>query len=213
MWKLSLPWTIGLSVLAITFIPEFLLFYVKRFTSMKTRLHYLNEVMFFTDKSANCKDHCFKKNICKKEGLCSYRHLSRLVELFESSTTKLDICIYLFTCWQITDAIIKAKRKGVMVRVIADHDMTECSGQKIDILRNHGIFVQTKKSPFLMHHKFALIDDKILITGSCNWTMQGITGNWDNIIITSVPEIVQPFRGHFSELWNEFSNIKIYNGS
>ncbi|KAJ9585259.1 hypothetical protein L9F63_002959 [Diploptera punctata] len=165
--------------------------------------------MFFTDKGVECKDDCYKKNICSKKEGCAYQNLRRLVNLFESSTKTLDICIYLLTSKQMAEAISKVKRKGVKVRIIADGDMSFCSGSQIDILRREGVFVRTKKSPFLMHHKFAIIDNNILINGSCNWTMQGLTGNWDNILVTSVPDIVQPYSEHFNMLWKEFSEQSV----
>jgi cardiolipin hydrolase len=64
-----------------------------------------------------------------------------------------------------------------------------------------------KKSPFLMHHKFLVINKNILISGSSNWTMTAFSGNWDNIVVTSVPDLVMPFHQHFSQLWKEFSEM------
>ena len=55
-----------------------------------------------------------------------------------------------------------------------------------------------------MHHKFALIDQSILITGSFNWTMQALMGNNENIIITSEPKVVNPFVEEFGNLWEKF---------
>ena len=54
---------------------------------------------------------------------------------------------------------------------------------------------------YLMHHKFAIIDDRVLITGSFNWTMQAIIGNKENLIITSDPRLVQPFVREFKKIW------------
>jgi cardiolipin hydrolase len=64
-----------------------------------------------------------------------------------------------------------------------------------------------KKSPFLMHHKFVVIDNDILVSGSFNWTMTALSGNWENIIVTSEPKLVIPFSQHFSQLWKEFSEV------
>jgi Phosphatidylserine/phosphatidylglycerophosphate/cardiolipin synthases and related enzymes len=70
-----------------------------------------------------------------------------------------------------------------------------------------GVPVRMKKSPFLMHHKFLVIDKNILISGSSNWTSTAFAGNWDNIIVTSLPALVMPFSQHFSQLWKEFSEM------
>lgn len=68
-----------------------------------------------------------------------------------------------------------------------------------------GIPVRMKKSPYLMHHKFFIVDSQILATGSFNWTLQAITGNWDNVIITSEKSIVEPFINEFEYIWENFS--------
>jgi cardiolipin hydrolase len=34
-----------------------------------------------------------------------------------------------------------------------------------------------------MHHKFVIIDNKVLITGSLNWSAHGVNNNNENIII------------------------------
>lgn len=44
----------------------------------------------------------------------------------------------------------------------------------------------------------------LLITGSTNWTMQAMSGNWDNMVMTSMPELTTPFQLEFQRLWREF---------
>ena len=68
-------------------------------------------------------------------------------------------------------------------------------------LQKNGAFVRMKKSDYLMHHKFAIIDGKKLISGSFNWTMQAAMGNYENVIITSNPFLVQSFVDEFEKLW------------
>ena len=58
-----------------------------------------------------------------------------------------------------------------------------------------------KRSNFLMHHKFAIVDGSLLITGSMNWTMQAFHGNWDNIMISNQQELVNSFVTEFDKLW------------
>ena len=61
-----------------------------------------------------------------------------------------------------------------------------------------------KNGDYLMHHKFCIIDNNIVMTGSFNWTMQAIMGNNENVIITSELEVVNPFVSEFEKLWNEY---------
>lgn len=62
-----------------------------------------------------------------------------------------------------------------------------------------------KKSENLMHHKFAIIDREVILTGSTNWTMQALHGNWDNVIITNQRVFVEPFVKEFDRMWAELT--------
>lgn len=44
----------------------------------------------------------------------------------------------------------------------------------------------------------------VCITGSCNWTMQGFAGNWENIIVTSNQTIISGFQREFERIWSDF---------
>lgn len=49
----------------------------------------------------------------------------------------------------------------------------------------------------------------LLITGSTNWTMQAMSGNWDNMLLTSLPELVTPFQLEFQRLWRDFAHLPL----
>jgi cardiolipin hydrolase len=62
-----------------------------------------------------------------------------------------------------------------------------------------------------MHHKFAIIDKKILITGSANWTLQAFFGNYENLIITNRHEFVNSYIHEFEKLWLKFNEEFVEN--
>ena len=57
-------------------------------------------------------------------------------------------------------------------------------------------------------NSLAIVDNSLVMTGSFNWTMQAIMGNNENVIITSVNEIVNPYVNEFEKLWQEFDPRK-----
>ena len=59
-----------------------------------------------------------------------------------------------------------------------------------------------------MHHKFAIIDGRCLVNGSFNWTRQAVTGNNENVLITSDGNLVQAFQVEFNRLWKQFNPSK-----
>lgn len=60
-------------------------------------------------------------------------------------------------------------------------------------------------SKSFMHHKFAVIDDQLVINGSYNWTKGARFENKENLTLTNSPKAVQGFKGEFERLWAEFA--------
>lgn len=56
-----------------------------------------------------------------------------------------------------------------------------------------------------MHHKFAIIDKKLLITGSLNWTVQAIQHNRENVLILEESEYVKVFLEEFEKIWENYN--------
>jgi len=129
----------------------------------------------------------------------------RVISLFEHALKCADVCVFTITDDQIADAIIEAHRRGVAIRVITDTFKALDRGSDIERLRQAGIEVREDHSEHHMHHKFAVFDERILLTGSFNWTRSATTYNQENIVVTSEPRLVRAFRDTFAELWQRFS--------
>ena len=67
-----------------------------------------------------------------------------------------------------------------------------------------GIQVRQDLTSYLMHHKFVILDENLLITGSFNWTRQAITGNNENLIVTNQPELLCAYQDEFEKLWTMY---------
>lgn len=116
----------------------------------------------------------------------------------------VDVAIYSFTSKPIAKALIRAFQRGVKVRVIIDEGTSRsryCVGPK---LASAGIPVRYKKGSGggLMHNKVAVIDGKVLLTGSFNWTSSAERRNDENLlVIKGVPQVVKAYRERFEKLW------------
>lgn len=53
----------------------------------------------------------------------------------------------------------------------------------------------------LLHHKFALVDDRWVITGSQNWSEAANRGNDENILVIDNPTVAAHFRREFDRLY------------
>ncbi|XP_066433963.1 mitochondrial cardiolipin hydrolase-like [Eleutherodactylus coqui] len=117
----------------------------------------------------------------------------------------LQLCLFTFSSAPLARAVLLLHGRGVQVRVITDGDYMAAAGSQIGALRKAGIPVRHNQSSGFMHHKFAVVDKSIVITGSMNWTMQAIQMNQENVLITDDAVCVSAYMEEFERLWEEYN--------
>ena len=131
--------------------------------------------------------------------------LDTIRDEFARARHKVDVCVFTITDDRIRAAMLDARRRGVVIRVISDNDKSMDEGSDIEPLRRAGIEVRVDQTEAHMHHKFAVYDDARLLSGSYNWTRSAANYNQENIIVTSDIAVVERFRGEFERLWRDFA--------
>ncbi|NIO19299.1 MAG: hypothetical protein GTN76_00765 [Candidatus Aenigmarchaeota archaeon] len=93
----------------------------------------------------------------------------------------------------------EAANRGVDVRIITDEYLTE--KPVVRILKENGIDIKFDSKETTTHSKLIIIDSKIVIIGSTNWSYHSIEKNQEaNVIINSKP-IAERFEGYFEGIW------------
>jgi len=167
------------------------------------------EVLFFPDSGIPCKDFYSSPTGCPKNDMCQFLHEEtaylRLLRILKAAKKSIDVCVFCLTCMDLGSTLIsKSNNDGVRVRVVTDSEQLNVTGSQIGRLRREGVLVRHDASSYLMHHKFAIIDEELLINGSFNWTRTAITGNHENLVISRDENMVKPFVKQFSVLWQLF---------
>jgi len=124
-----------------------------------------------------------------------------LISLINNAQETLDIAMYSFTDNELGDAVIAAHRRGVQVRVLLDDGQEEAQGGEYSRLLDAGIPVCVEKVTGLFHHKFAVIDGYVVVTGSYNWTENANDKNFENIVVIVCANIAQAYLQEFEKLW------------
>ncbi len=110
--------------------------------------------------------------------------LARIIELIKEAKNSLKIALFTWTHPLITQAVIDAKNRGVKVEVILDYQSgIGSSAQTLKKLKDNNVCIYTNKGAQLLHHKFAYIDQGILINGSTNWTISAFKKNRDCFLV------------------------------
>lgn len=117
----------------------------------------------------------------------------------------LEVCVFTVADDRLTDALLRAHRRGVRVRLLTDDDKVLDRGSDVRQLHAAGIPTRTDRSANHMHHKFAVADNRTLLTGSYNWTRSAAEHNLENLLITPDAALVRRYAQEFSRLWEELS--------
>ncbi|MBX2966621.1 MAG: DUF1669 domain-containing protein [Cyclobacteriaceae bacterium] len=128
-----------------------------------------------------------------------------IIHQLNSAIREVKICVFTISDDLITDTIITSHKKGVNVQIITDNDKMEDEGSDIEQLAGEGIPVKIDSTPNHMHHKFMVVDERALLTGSYNWTRSAARYNHENILLTRETPVVRSYLKEFSQLWKEMS--------
>lgn len=120
----------------------------------------------------------------------------------------MDIAIFTLTNNTIFAAIEEAHKRGVKIRVIADDECCKMLGSDVIRCAALGIPVKTDTNVKAhMHHKFAVLDKSVVITGSFNWTAQAVKSNQENIFFYESKDLAQKYTEAYDQLWQEFTAV------
>ncbi|KAM3624612.1 uncharacterized protein V6R79_025531 [Siganus canaliculatus] len=212
---MAVMWTVkavGLGVVALSVSLELIGWFIRRLRPVKT----LNEVLFFPSE-VSCVEHIFTPS-SPHSCFCSLPHgvetsFSRLLRYILSASSTLDLCVFAFSNMDLSRAVLALHGRGVIIRVVSDKDYTAITGSQIGVLRKAGICVRCVVDCVYMHHKFVLVDGRLLITGSLNWTLTAVQSNMENVIVTEEPDLVRPFIKEFQSLWKRCDRAGIHRSS
>ncbi|MEQ8766031.1 MAG: phospholipase D-like domain-containing protein [Planctomycetota bacterium] len=130
----------------------------------------------------------------------------RLVSLIRHAKRSIDVCVFTITDNRLSSALREAKERGIRLRILTDNDKAEDRGSDIDDLIRSGISVRFDRTENHMHHKFAVFDREVLVTGSYNWTRSAALHNEENFIVTDEPRLVKVFLAEFQKLWDRLAD-------
>ncbi|GGG82009.1 phospholipase D-like domain-containing protein [Paenibacillus radicis (ex Gao et al. 2016)] len=124
------------------------------------------------------------------------RELKKTKESIKLAVAWINIPIYLETFNNLLE------KKVEIELVISDDIMNKRYSSLLGKLQEKGAIVKLLKMPFernYMHHKFCIIDNKIILTGSYNWTSNA-KKNFENLMVVIDEIAVRKFNDEFKLL-------------
>ena len=98
--------------------------------------------------------------------------------------------------------------RGIKLRIITDSECIKMPSSNVYSLAAFGISVKIDDSVrYHMHHKFCVIDKRVVITGSFNWTDQAVNHNQENLLFIENKDLALKYSNEFEKLWNDFEIV------
>ncbi len=101
----------------------------------------------------------------------------------------------------LIDSLETASARGLDVRIIADEYATE--KPVISLLKERGINIKYDSKDTTTHAKLIIIDSKIIIIGSTNWSHYALDKNHEASVIINSPPLAAQLENYFEKIWME----------
>ena len=134
----------------------------------------------------------------------------RLIGLIDNAQSRLEVAVLELEDREIGQALVRAAARGVRVRVFSEANyrretleslgVRSTSQNRCETLRGVQVCYDSRNNA-LMHHKFVLVDDLGVWTGSTNLTWNAFERNNENSLWLPVTGLVQVYRAEFDAIF------------
>lgn len=131
----------------------------------------------------------------------------RMSELLNNASESIHFLAYSFTNDEFGQILIQKAAKGLDVSGVMDEEQVNSNqGTEYDPLSQAGIDVRLDGNPDSMHHKVFIIDGKVVILGSYNFSMNAEENNDENTLILFDQPIAELYLSEFQRVYERSQN-------
>lgn len=139
-----------------------------------------------------------------------FEKIHKQIEIrLQESETSIRLAVAWFTDQRLFNIICEKAKNGVEVElIIATHEINQESNIEFSKLKQSGgtiYWIGTGyKYEALMHNKFCIIDNRVLITGSYNWTQKAKSNHESITVIEEDDNLILDFNQEFDKIINKY---------
>jgi phosphatidylserine/phosphatidylglycerophosphate/cardiolipin synthase-like enzyme len=148
--------------------------------------------------------------------------LQVLAEILATAQRRIDLALFVFSAQELTSVLAERQRHGVKIRLMADPGFANRSfSEVLDLLgvamADRDCRLEAGNQPIArplagvgtprlpggdkLHHKFAVIDNRTVITGSFNWSPSAAHQNDEVLLVIDSPLLAAHFTHEMDRLW------------
>lgn len=126
---------------------------------------------------------------------------NHLLDLIVEADQSIYFLAYAFTSEELADALIERYQEGIKVSGVVDENQAANADSQFETLLASGISVRLDGNPHSMHHKVLLIDGKIVVTGSYNFSNNAELRNDENTLIIYNSDIASLYQAEYDRIF------------
>lgn len=132
-----------------------------------------------------------------------------IIREIDHAQEKIDVAVYAINNGKIVDALKNAQRRGVKIRILTDKVQAGIKSSLVKKMYADGFNVRVNSKHKIQHNKFAIFDDKVIFTGSFNWTNSASEKNSENCLFAiNEPDAIKHYQKQFAKLWQMNTKAK-----
>jgi len=132
-----------------------------------------------------------------------------IVPIVKSATQSIRFLTFSFTDFPLADAMSERSKAGVDVAGVFEKVGSETDASELKTLMCRNVPVKQDGNPGFLHHKVIVVDERIVITGSMNYSANAEESNDENVIIIDNAEIARLYLQEFERVWDLASDPEI----
>lgn len=129
--------------------------------------------------------------------------MDELVPLIDQARDNIKFMAFSFTHEDLGNAMLAKAADGVDVSGIFETRGSETEYSELPKMYCDNLEVRQDGNPGTFHHKVIIIDDRIVITGSLNFSDNANDSNDENVIIINNADIAQQYLQEYDRRWQE----------
>lgn len=127
--------------------------------------------------------------------------IGNIIPYVEAAQSSVRFMAFSFTDYPLAKAMIDRAANGVDVAGVFEKTGSETQYAELRTLLCAGVPVRQDGNPSFLHHKLIIVDERIVITGSLNFSTNAEESNDENVIIVDNPEIAALYIQEFERVW------------
>jgi mitochondrial cardiolipin hydrolase len=131
----------------------------------------------------------------------------RIEGLLGEATKSIDCALYRLGNATLAKGLRQATHRGVRVRIVLDRGKVREGLSHRELLKDNSVSCRLSSgrtgSKSKMHHKFAVLDESVALTGSYNWSEESEEENYENLVILRENALVEAYTSEFELLWQQ----------